>query len=335
MKKLAFCLAILFCLLPCLSGCKREKAHSNSFLLMDTVITVTLYTHDATLAGEIFSKCEEILSELDRLWSRHLFESEVARFNASQEGEIFLDSRTESLICTALEVSQKTEGAFDITVAPLSDLWERCGERGSLPSAEELADAMSLCGSEKLFWKEGRLCKSDPDTKIDLGGIGKGGAIGHLMSYLKTCDVSGGLVSFGSNVAVFGKKPNGEPFRIALRDPENAQKSVGTLLLPAGKILSVSGDYERYVTIGGEQYHHILDMKTGYPTNSGLSGVAVICDDGALADALSTALLAMGRDSAMAFYESGIYDFEAVLISSEGELTVTEGLDGIFLENRD
>lgn len=333
MKKLAFCLAFLLCLVPCLSGCPRRNTFSQTFFLMDTMITVTLYTEDGDRATEIFDECEDLLSELDQLWSRHKDGSEATDFNASKGEPISIDPRTKLLIERALEVSQRTDGAFDITVAPLTDLWKICGERGSLPTTEELSSALTSCGYEKLFWKDDQLCKADPNVKIDLGGIGKGGAIGYLMDYLNTCDVMGGLVSFGSNVAVFGKKPDGDPFRIALRDPKDAAKSVGTLLLPAGQILSVSGDYERFVTIDGKNYHHILDPKTGYPTASGLSGVAVICEDGALADALSTALLCMGRESAMAFYESGVYDFEAVLISSEGEITTTKGMDGIFVKN--
>ena len=333
MKKIAFCMALLLCLIPFATGCNRKKENTQSFFFMDTVITVTLYTNDTKLSKEIFSECEDILSESESLWSRHREGSVVSSFNLAKTDSLTLDSKTAALLARALEVSQKTNGAFDITLAPLSDLWKTCGERDSLPSEEELSSALKACGYEKLSLCQDQLSKNDPAVQIDLGGIGKGAAIDALMSYLNTCDVTGGLVSFGSNVAVFGKKPNGEPFRIALRDPKDETKSVGTLLLPAGKILSVSGDYERFVTVEGERYHHILNAQTGYPTASGLSSVAVICEDGALADALSTALLCMGKDSSMAFYESGVYEFEAVLISSEGEITATKGMDGIFVKN--
>ena len=333
MKKLAFCMAVLLCLIPFATGCNSKREVTQSFFFMDTVITVTLYTNDQVLSKEIFSECENILSESETLWSRHRADSVVSRFNLLECESLPLDEKTAALIGRALEVSQKTNGAFDITLAPLSDLWKTCGERDSLPTEAELASALKACGYEKLSFDQTQLSKIDPAVQIDLGGIGKGAAIDELMSYLNTCGVKGGLVSFGSNVAVFGEKPDGEAFRIALRDPKDGAKTLGTLLLPAGKILSVSGDYERYVTIDEKKYHHILDSKTGYPTASGLSSVAVICEDGALADALSTALLCMGRESAMAFYESGVYDFEAVLISSEGEITTTKGMDGIFVRN--
>ena len=137
---------------------------------------------------------------------------------------------------------------------------------------------------------------------------------------------TGGLVSFGSNVAVFGEKPDHSPFRVALRDPKNPKGTVGVLTLSPGQVLSVSGDYERYVEIDGQRYHHLLDPKTGYPFDRGLSSVAVVTENGALADALSTALFGMGKEKAMAFYESGVFSFEALLIGSDGSMTATAGM---------
>ena len=331
MKKLSFFLALCLLLGCCLGGCSGNRTQTKSYYLMDTVITITLYTSDKGRAEEIFSRCQEILEELDALWARQKPQSEIAKFNQMEEGTLTLDSRTADVIEQALAVSAKTEGAFDPTLAPLSDLWTSCGERGTLPTEEELRAALSGCGYEKLTLQGNELTKT-AGLAIDLGGIGKGAAVDQLLAYLNTCDLEGGLISFGSNVAVFGKKPNGKPFRIALRDPKDAQGSGGVLLLPEGSVLSVSGDYERYVTIDGKNYHHILDSKTGYPCASGLSGVAVICEDGALADALSTALLCMGYDKAMELYQFGTYAFEAVFVTSDGEVISTKGLDGIFVE---
>ena len=101
--------------------------------------------------------------------------------------------------------------------------------------------------------------------------------------------------------------------------------------MPAGTVLSVSGDYERYVTIQGKRYHHILDPANGYPADTGLASVAVLAKDGALADALSTALLVMGEDAAMALYESGVLEFEAIFADAAGGVRYTDGLDGIFV----
>lgn len=325
MKKTAFLLALA--LLFSLAACSQSSSRSSTFYLMDTVITVTLYTTDDDLAEETFAQSRGLLNELDSLWARQKEGSEVARFNASYTAVSELDARTVSLLQTALALSEKTGGAFDITVAPLVDVWQICGEEDRLPTAEEL---QATVGYGYLTLTDTTLAKSDPSIGIDLGGIGKGAAISLLIDYLGSTDVSGGLVSFGSNVAVFGEKPNGADFRVALRDPKDENGTVGTLTMRAGDILSVSGDYERYVTVNGQKYHHILDPKTGYPADTGLASVAVIAHDGALADALSTALFVMGLEDALTFYRSGVYDFEAVFVASDGTVTVTDGLGDAF-----
>ena len=324
-----FCLTLAL-LLSCLS-CGKE-VQTRTFFLMDTGITVTLYTQDMARAEEIFAACRELLGRFDALWSPTNPESDVSKWNSTDSGELELDARTLVLLQTALEVSEKTDGAFDITVAPLVALWSDCETRDSLPTDAEMQAVRALIGREHLSLTDKALIKSLPEVRIDLGGIGKGAAIDALIDYLDTCGIGGGLVSFGSNVAVFGKKPDGNAFRIALRDPKNAEGRVGTLTLNPDEVLSVSGDYERYVTVDGKRYHHLLDPQNGYPAENGLASVAVIAADGALADALSTALFIMGRDRAMSFYESGTYAFEAVLIAHDGEITVTKGFEARFFK---
>lgn len=326
MKKITCLLAVLLLVTAFPSCGKKSEKQSCSFFLMDTTVTVTLWGANAETADAAFAASRALLSELDtRLWSRTAEASELSAFNRAGTEAVALDGRTLALMEKALEVSTRTGGAFDVTLAPLSDLWNECGERDALPTDGELSRCMEHTGWEKLTLTGNALAKSDPALQIDLGGIGKGEAIGLLLDCLRGYPVTGGLISFGSNVAVFGKKPDESPFRVGLRDPKDARATVGTLTMEDGMILSVSGDYERFVTIGGERYHHILDPATGYPSASGLSSVAVLCRDGALADALSTALLVMGSEKALAFYESGAFAFEAVMIASTGEILRTPG----------
>ena len=325
MKKLCLLLALLISL-TALVGCRQVRAYSESFYLMDTLIGVTLYTDDGDLAEETFAACERLLVELDALWARRRETSEIARLNASTEGLDPLDARTLALLRTALDVAERTDGAFDLTVTPLVTLWERCGAENRLPTEAELSAARATVGYETLILTDTGVRKSDTATAIDLGGIGKGAAISYLIEYLEGTDVSGGLVSFGSNVAVFGEKPDGEPFRVAIKHPRAENAVVGKLTLAQGEVLSVSGDYERYVTIGGNRYHHILDPESGYPADTGLASVAVISSDGALADALSTALFVMGIERARELYASHVYDFEAIFVDTAGQVTVTDGL---------
>ncbi len=291
---------------------------------MDTVITVTLYA-SADTAEPIFEECRAILKELESIWSRHDSKSEISAFNEA-EISLQLDARTAEMIATALDVSAKTDGAFDITVAPLVELWQGAEEADQLPEQAQMNAVLQAVGFEALHLQGQSLSKTQKEVKIDLGGIGKGAAISRLIFYLESCNVTGGLVSFGSNVAVFGQKPKNEPYRIALRNPKSENGYAGALTMQAGEVLSVSGDYERYYTVEGEQYHHILDPQTGYPADTGLCSVAIICQDGALADALSTALFVMGEARAAELYKSGAYDFEAIFITTSGDVHTTDGL---------
>ncbi len=324
----ALCIILCTVFIMPFAACQREERQEKNFFFMNTPITVTLYT-DKKSAERIFGECRQILSEYDALWSRTVAESDIGRFN-STENALELDSRTATLIAQAIDVSQKTGGAFDITVAPIVNLWQTSEEKGTLPTSDEMQSLLALVGTQNIALSGNTLAKSKKDVQIDLGGIGKGAAISTLIAHLETCNIRGGLVSFGSNVAVFGTKPDGRPYRIALKNPKKESGYAGVLNLQAGQILSVSGDYERYYTIGNEKYHHIIDPQTGYPAASGLCSVAVICSDGALADALSTALFVMGEENARTFYESKIYDFEAIFIDQNGNVTATAGLADRF-----
>lgn len=320
----ALCIILCAAFVMPFAACQREDRQEKNFFLMDTPITVTLYT-DKKSAERIFDDCREILHELDALWSRTKSDSDIGRFNAAEKS-LELDSRTATLVAQAMDITQKTGGAFDITVAPIVNLWQASEEKGTPPTIDEMLSVLALVGTQNITLTSNTLTKSKKDVQIDLGGIGKGAAISALISYLEESGARGGLVSFGSNVAVFGSKPDQKPFRIALKNPKAEDGYAGVLNLQAGEILSVSGDYERYYTIGNEKYHHIIDTQTGYPAASGLCSVAVICSDGALADALSTALFVMGEENARAFYESKIYDFEAIFIDQNGNVTTTKGL---------
>ncbi len=323
------CWFLLLLLLLPLPACSPSP-YSEQLYGMDTLVRVTLYGVGAEKGADILNECRRMLTEWEARWSAYREESLIAEFNRSETGGQNLDTRTEQWLRTAMAVSEATEGAFDLTVAPLITLWSRCEEEGRLPSSEELASSKALCDSTGWSIENGTLIKHRAAIQLDPGGVAKGAAISALLEYLKTTDATGGLVSFGSNVAVFGVKPDGEPFRVAIRNPKNASESVGRLPLGDGEILSVSGDYERFFTIGETRYHHILDPHTGYPSDSGLSSVAVICSDGALADALSTALLVMGEHRAVELYTRGAFEFEYILIASDGATVVSDGLRSRF-----
>lgn len=321
-------LALVFVLL-CLSGCSgADRKQTDEFYGMGTLVTVTLYG-EGRAAEDGFARVRALVAELEGLWSLNVETSDIARLNRSDGGIPDADERTVALLEKAQALCAATDGNFDVTLASLSALWQNCGDENRLPTDGEIADRLARVGTGRLELSGTAVGKPEGVT-VDLGAIAKGEAVSLLIRLLDgTEGLTGGLVSMGSSIAVFGGKPDGKPFRVSVRDPKDGTKTVGTLTLLPGEVLSVSGDYERFVTIDGEPYHHILDPRTGYPSASGLSSVAVIAEDGATADALSTAFMVMGEKKTTDFRQSGAYAFEALLIRTDGTLAGTAGMPAL------
>ena len=175
--------------------------------------------------------------------------------------------------------------------------------------------------------------------KIDLGGVAKGYALYKASEYLSEEAMGKAVgadfcISLGGNVAVSGsskiRKESGQKgWKVGITNPFDKSETLGSLVLVHG-FVSVSGAYERFFEKDGRIYHHIFDSKTGYPSESDLASAAVISDDGLEADALSTALFVMGKDRAIEFYKSGIYDFEMLLVTETGEVLVSGGINEAF-----
>lgn len=324
-KRMTCCILALCLLLFGLAGCSADHGQTEEFGGMGTSVSVTLYGKEQAIKSG-FAQAKATLSELDGLWSLNLAESDISRLNASADGISDADTRTVALIQQAKEISALTDGNFDITLASLSALWQRCGEEDRLPTQEEISVRLAKVGTAALT-ADGTSIGKPAGVGVDLGAIAKGAAVAALRAQLAATDgLDGGLISMGSCVTVFGAKPNGKPFRVSVRDPNDRANIAGTLTLEDGQVLSVSGDYERFVTIGGKHYHHILDPATGYPSDSGLSSVAVITRDGPTADALSTAFMVMGEDAARALRNGGTIAFEAVFFRSDGSVSKTDSI---------
>ncbi len=322
-------------LLLSLSGCAGAEPKEYYFFAMDTVVTLRLIPKpgaDQARMDEIAARCEGILIEAEREMSAKNDASPVSRFNAGEDAALVLTPLLGEVVAVSLDVSRKTGGAFDCTLGALVELWNVSGG-GPVPAQEDIREALSHTGEGCFSFSADEVKKTDPDARLDFGGVGKGAAAALLVDYLNSPEtgetLAGAVVSLGGNVALAGSKPDGSPYTVGVRDPDDPGGLIGTLALESG-FVAVSGDYERYFEENGVRYHHILDGKTGVPAKSGLRSAAAVASDGALADALSTALFVLGEDGALALYESGLYDFEAVLVTDDGRVTATPGLGSAF-----
>ncbi len=321
-----YTLCLVLSLLLLCACSTQASVTEDSFWHMDTVISIRLYGN-GEIAKDALAECGGLLASLDSQLSATRQDSLIAQFNASEDGtDVVFPPSIITLLDQALTIGAVCNGAFDITTAPLTRLWQQYENNNLLPEEAALASVLSLVGSEHLVIHNDRLCKSNASVQIDLGGIGKGYALDCLLDYLtEKAELTGGVISFGSTVGVFGTKPDGTPFTIAIRDPNDTGAIAATVHLTSGSVLSVSGDYERYFTINGQKYSHILDPTTGFPPSNGLRSVAVVVTDGVTADALSTALMVMGEDASHALYDTGELDFEAIFLYDD-RVTTTPGI---------
>lgn len=326
------------------TGQYAKGAWRSTDVAMGTVIQQTIYAPEKE-ASAVSSECMELLEKLEEEeLSWRMDTSEVYRLNASaHNGEGMPVSEDMAfLLERCMEISENSDGAFDITLGSLTRLWnidkwaaEGASEGVSLPSAEEVKEALSFCGSEKL-----RL-ESNPESgpggslflpegmRLDLGAVGKGVALSRLCSLLEERpEVSGAVISLGGSILTYGVKPDGSAWRVAITNPFDTAKSVGTLSLEGQWCVSTSGDYERYVEAEGMRYHHILDPATGYPAETRVKGVSILSKDGLLGDALSTACFILGPEKGMKLAE--YYGAEALFVMEDGELILSEGMAQYF-----
>ncbi len=299
MKRRSVCLilALIVCV-SYLTSCGGSEYTEDTFFGMDTFVTIKTDSRGEE-AEKIYAECKKVLEALDGGFSRHIESSTTYKYNNGNE-KLNVSTDYKELLTVAEEVRRDTDGAFTVTAGALTELWEKCELRGSLPTDEEIKTALKSVESEvKLFG----YVLDKTDAVLELGGIAKGYACDRLVTAMKEGGSKSGMVSFTSTIGVFGSNPSGNKWKIAIKDPLDTSKVLGYVSL-SDAFLSVSGDYERFYEIGDEKYTHILDTKTGMPVDNGVHSVAVVAKSGALSDALATAFFVMGPEKVQEKYGS-------------------------------
>ncbi len=323
MRKTFFVISALICLTLC--GCGKQE-YTSSFFAMDTVMDLKIYSENDTA----ISKAEAEIKRIDSLLDRGSGESEIYKINSGKTAAV--SDETADLIQTAIDISEKTGGAFDITTAPVSDLWGFYGGSFRVPSDGELQTALGGVGYEKIRLNENTVSVPD-NTSIDLGGIGKGCASDRAADVLRENGVDSAILSLGGNVYALGKRADGSDWTVGITDPGNKSQILGTVNV-SDKAVVTSGGYQRYFEQDGKTYHHIIDPKTGKSAQSGLLSVTVISQSGALADGLSTALFVMGLDKGIELWRKSD-SFDAVFVDNDGQIYITDGIRDAFKSERD
>lgn len=324
------CLLLATLLALSLCGCGGTQESRLELFAMDTYMVITAEGGDTEEAVKSVSR---EISRLENALSRTIDTSSVSRLN--DEGGARLDEETASLLAAALTYSADTNGAFDVTIAPLVELWGITSDDPRVPSQEEIDALLPLVGSEHIHL-DGREATLDEGCAIDLGGIAKGFASDKAADLLSRSGADRACANLGGNVYVYSRE-NSRAWNVAIEDPQRKDDYVCILSLTDHFVVT-SGGYQRYFTgPDGTVYQHILDPKTGYPVQDDLLSASVILprsgDElaGTRADAYSTALYVMGESGAADFWRAH-RDFDMVLVTTDGRVVYTPGLASVFHE---
>ncbi len=321
----ALLLILLLALLP--TGCAPATVSGDHFAL-DTVISITLY--DTRDTG-ILQQCWDRIDELEAMLSRTRAESDIYRINHAQGKPVAVQPETFALLKQALDICRKSQGALDITIGPVTDLWDFKAVSPQLPDEGKLTEALELVGYEQVILSDG-MVTLPAGMSLDLGAIAKGYIADELAATLQKAGCRSALLNLGGNVLTLGDKPDHRLWSIGIRDPNGAaDQALFTLRIDGAKAVVTSGIYERGFTLQGRRYHHLIDPATGWPADNGLASVTIVADSSTLADGLSTACFVLGVEDGLALVEqyAGV---EALFLMQDGSYRATDGMTALIQE---
>ena len=322
-------LAIVIAVMLLCGGCSAEKEVqkvSEVGFYLDTVITLTAYTENDQLLKDAMEEC----GRYEKLLSRTIEGSDVWRINHAKGEPVEVSDDTAAILRCAAWISEKSGGAFDISIAPASTLWDFTSGEAVLPDAEELAEAAARVDYTQVRL-EGNTVTLPDGMMIDLGGIAKGYIADRVKAYLVERGIEHAILSFGGNIVAIGKKPDGTDWKVGIQDID---KPTGEYMLVAanrGGSTVTSGIYERGFELDGVYYHHLLNPKTGWPEQNELASVTILSESSMEGDALATAAFILGTEKGLELINS-LEGIEAVFIARDRGVTYSSGAKDYIIQ---
>ena len=317
-KFLAVGCLLLFTLI-CVMSCEFITSEMNEIdiFAMDTFMSIKAKGAD----GELLSNVEAEITRLESLFSVTRPDSDIAKLNV--EGKVEANSDTVKLIEMAKNMCEMTNGALDISVYPVVSLWGFTNGNYRVPKNSEIKDALRFVDYAQIEIN-GSIVQLDEGMKLDLGAVAKGYTSDKICELLRENGVTSAVINLGGNVQTIGKRPDGEKWRVAVKNPFETDKNLLVVEIEDAAVIT-SGNYERYFEADGKRYCHIIDSKTGYPADNGIVSMTVIGKSGLECDALSTALFVMGPEKAIEFWKT-LDDIEMIYVTDEEKIYITEGI---------
>lgn len=291
--------------------------------LMGTSVSVELWHEDDVVGQRLVSEVIAEYRRIDALMSTYKESSEISRVNArAAAAPLQISTELFDLIDRSLEISRRSNGAFDISYESVGYLYDFRARQQ--PGSEQLAQALPGIDftAIELDAQHSGIAFARPGMRINLGGIAKGYAVERAAQWLRSRGVAHAVLNAGGDTRVVGDR-RGQPWIVGIRHPRS-QADVITRMPLVDEAISTSGDYERFFEDNGERIHHIINPGTGRPTDE-LMSVTVIGPDAVLTDALSTTVFVLGMEPGLALIESYI-GYEAIVVDRNGTLRYSNGL---------
>lgn len=313
-----------------LTGCGGEQkvsSQSSQVFAMDTVMLLTVYGDQAQQG---LDQAEQIIQKLEKLWSATDETSEIWALNHSGGNWVELSEDTREILSRGLELCALTDGALDLTAYSAVQAWGFPTGAYRVPDEAELEQLVGTIDYTQVELDDNQT-RLPEDMSLDLGAVAKG-RLGEVLSQdLKELGVTSALLELGGNIQTVGTKPDGSRWRVGIQDPNSQEGGYLAIVEVADQAVVTSGDYQRCFEQDGQTYCHIMDPATAAPADSGVDSVSIVGSDGTVCDALSTALFVMGEEKGAQFWKDHPeLDFEAIFVSQDGTIAVTEGLEEHF-----
>lgn len=307
----------------------KETSLSKQFYCLGTIISLTAY---GNLAETAISKSQERLKDIDDKMSVFKPDSELSKINflaGNQFQKVSLD--TYFVIKKSVYYSELSHGTFDPTIRPLVKLWNIGKENFKIPADHEIKENLRLINYKDIILDESgsSIMLKNKMESLDVGGIAKGYAADEIKKIFNKYKIKSGIIDLGGNIYTIGKKVNRDNWNIGIQNPIRERGSYVGVLSLSNKSIVTSGGYERYSTESNKIYHHILNPKTGYPSENEIISTTVISNNSIDGDGLSTGLYIMGLKKSIKLIES-LDGIDAIFITKDNKIYLTSNIKNNF-----
>ena len=296
----------------------KVSERNTTIFVFDTVVTIS-----AQCTKKLMSQIEDRCYWFENKFSRTVEGSDIWNINNAAGAPVTVEKETAQVIKDAIRYAKASDGMFDISIGAVSSLWDFV--EGVKPDDAAIQAALPHVNYRCISVDGTTVTLSDPEAKLDLGGIAKGFITDDLVKMLRAGGCENASLSLGGNVYVMGKSFDGDAWNVGVQDPNGSENEVIATVKAKNRSLVTSGLYERSFTQDGTLYYHILDPKTGYPAETDLKSASIKTKKSTLGDAYSTILFLLGRDKAMELIEGDDRFEGGVLVDMNDNATKSSG----------